>query len=32
MGRKLAICLGFGGRICGAAFLYGKGRQREFEF
>jgi len=29
---KLAVCLGFGGRIGGAAFFNGEGRQREFEF
>jgi hypothetical protein len=32
MGWELAVCLGFGGRISGAAFFHGKGRQREFEF
>jgi hypothetical protein len=32
MRRKLAVCLGFGGRIGGAAFFYGEGRQWEFEF
>jgi hypothetical protein len=30
--RKLAVCLGLGGRIGCAAYFYGKGRQREFEF
>jgi hypothetical protein len=29
---ELSICLGFSGRVGGAALFNGKGRQREFEF
>jgi hypothetical protein len=29
---KLAVCLGFSGRIGGAAFFYRERGQREFEF
>jgi hypothetical protein len=29
---ELTVCLGFSGRIGGAAFFNGKRRQREFEF